>query len=97
MSTIPCTVQGLLSGNSGDNCEYILLPGQKPRKVDNMEFKECGKPCFPTKLPRDCLASGCYCKDDYVLDLTTGLCSNEKCVIEEPPVIKFNLSECMHM
>ena len=92
---MPCTVQGLLSGNSSVDCEYILLPGQKPRlqKVDNMEFKECGKPCFPTKLPRDCLASGCYCKDDYRLNLTTGLCSNEKCGFEVPPGPPLNLSE----
>ena len=96
---MPRIVKGLLSGNSSVDCEYIVLPGQRPhrKKVENMEFKECGAPCFPDKLPRDCLAAGCYCKDGYRLNLTTGLCSNEKCQPEKPPVIALNLSEYTHV
>ena len=98
MSTMPCTVQGLLSGNSSVDCEYILLPGQKPRqqKVDNMEFRECGEPCSLVKIPRDCQASGCYCKNNFVLNITTGLCSRNRCPeVFEP--IPLNLSEYTHM
>ena len=96
---MPYTVRGLLSGNSSVDCEYIIPPARTISlvKVDNMEFKECGELCHLVKLPRDCLASGCYCKDDYMLNLTTGLCSNEKCIIEVFPVIAFNLSEYTHI
>ena len=93
-----CTVRSLLSNSSVD-CEYIIPPGTniKLEKVDNMEFKECGKPFHLVKLLRDCLASGCYCKNNAVLNITTGLCSNYIYPPKrENKTIPLNLSEYTH-
>ena len=82
-----CTVKSLLYGNSNRNCEYII-PGTQthPLKVENMVYKECGKPCDPAKIERNC--SGCYCKDGYVLNATTGKCSKIKETVIRPSQIK---------
>ena len=85
---MPCTVQSLLSGNSSRNCEYII-PGTQthPSKVENMVYKECGKPCHRVKIERNCPAVGCYCKDGYMLNTTTGKCYKEKCDCPPPNCI----------
>ena len=82
---MPCTVQSLLSGNSSSNCENII-PGTQthPSKVENMVYKECGKPCHLVKIERNCEAVGCYCKDGYMLNTATGKCYKEECPPDRP-------------
>ena len=84
---MPCTVKSLLSGNSNRNCEYIIPPGTQTHhsEVENMVYKECGKPCHFVKIERNCPAVGCYCKDGYMLNTTTGKCYKEKCPPPPPP------------
>ena len=100
MSAMLCTVKSLLTGNSSRDCEYIIPPGETSLvKVDNMEFRECGEPCFLVKIPRDCPAVGCYCKDGYMLNTTTGECFKERCPEEEPNCILSlgELHSCTHI
>ena len=85
ISAMLCTVKSLLTDSSSPYCEYVIPPGETSLvRVDNMEFRECGKPCGLVKIPRNCSAVGCYCKDGYMLNTTTGKCYKEECIETSP-------------
>jgi hypothetical protein len=79
--TFTFTVDSLLSQSSArSKCQYIVLPGNKRRYAANMEYKECGqnRTCFKTGAN---IGPGCYCKEGFVLNGTTGFCqvASPKC------------------